>query len=121
MRNWSWHGETPLNIGSSIKRARIENVYDENEDTHLIDMINDAEDHFVDCPDNLTKILEEAEKPIYLGLNIMRLSFSVKMYNLKTRNGWKNNGLSQLLSLLGDVLPKDNNISNSIYKAKKML
>ena len=52
---------------------------DENEDDHLTDMINDAEDCFVGCPDELTKMLEEAKKPIYSGLNIITLSFLVRM------------------------------------------
>ena len=79
---------------------------DENEDDHFTDMINDVEDHFVDCPDELTKMLAEVEKPIYRGLYITKLSFLVRMYNLKAHNGWSANGFSQLLSLLGDVLPK---------------
>ena len=66
---------------------------DENEDDHLTDMINDAKDCFVDRPNELTKMLEKSEKPIYPGLNITKLSFLVRMYNLKTRNGWSDNEL----------------------------
>ena len=116
---WFWYGETPPSIGSSRKRAKIEKVCDENEDDHLIDMFNVDEDRFVDCPDELAKMLEEAEKSIYPGSNITKLSFLVRMYNLKARNGWSDNRISQLLSLLGDILLKDNNIPNSIYEAKK--
>ena len=60
---------------------------DEDEDDYLTDMMNDPEDHFIDRSDELTKILEEAEKPIYPGLNITKLSFLVRMYNLKAHNG----------------------------------
>ena len=93
---------------------------DENKDDHLTNMFNDAKDSFVDRPNELTKMLEEAEKPIYPGSNISKLSFLVRMY-LKARNGWGDNGFYQLLSLLGDVFPKDNNIPNSMFKAKKIL
>ena len=96
-------------LGSSRKRDRIEKVCDENEDGHLTNMINDVEDHFVDRTNELTKILEEVQKPIYPYLNITKLSFLVRVYNLKARNGWMDNGFSQSLSLLGDVLSKDNN------------
>ena len=41
------------------------------------------------------------------------------MYNLKARNGWSDIGFSKFLSLLGDVLPKDNNIP--MYEEKKIL
>ena len=72
---WFWYEKTPPSVGSSHKKARIEKVYDENEDYHLTDMINDAESHFVDHPNELTKILEEIEKPIYLSSNITNLPF----------------------------------------------
>ena len=55
---WLWHGESPPSIGSSCKRSRIQKMCDENEDDHLIDMFNDAEDRFVDRPDELTKMVE---------------------------------------------------------------
>ena len=61
---WLWHGETPFSIGSSRERARIEKVCDKNEDDYLTAMFNYAENHFVDHPDELTKMLEEEEKPI---------------------------------------------------------
>ena len=76
---WLWHRETPPSISSSRKRARIEKVCDENQDDHLTNMFNYAEDCFVDCPDELTKMLEEAEKPIYPDSNITKLSFLVRM------------------------------------------
>ena len=66
-------------------------------------------------------MLEEAKKPIYPGLNITKQSFLVRMYNLKACNGWSENGFSQLLSLLEDVLLKENNIRNSMNEAKNIL
>ena len=60
---------------------------DENEDDHLTDMCNDVEDCFVHRLEELTKMLEEAEKHIYPDSNITKLSFLVRMYNLKARNG----------------------------------
>ena len=84
-------------------------------------MINDVNDRFVDRPDELTKMFEEAEKLIYPNSNITKLSFLVRIYNLKARNGRRDNNFSQLLSLLGYILPKDNNIPNSMYETKKIL
>ena len=48
--------KTPPRIGSSHERVRIEKMCDENEDDSLTDMFNDAEDYFVDCPDELTNL-----------------------------------------------------------------
>ena len=70
---WLWHGETPPSIDSSRKRARIKKVCDANKDDHLTNIFHDAEDRFFDRPDQLTKMLEEAEKPIYSDSNITEL------------------------------------------------
>ena len=59
---------------------------DENKDDYLTGILNDAKDHFVDHLDELTKMLEEVEKPIYPGLNITKLFLLVRMYNLKVCN-----------------------------------
>ena len=62
---WIWHGKTLPSIGSSHKRVRIEKLCDENKDDQLTNLINDAKNCFIHCPDELTKILEEGEKSIY--------------------------------------------------------
>ena len=76
-----WFGETPLSKGSSRKRVRIEKVCDKNEDDHLTDMFNDAENYFVDHSDKLNKMLEDAEKSIYPSSNITKFSLLVRVYN----------------------------------------
>ena len=48
-----------------------------------------------------------------------KLSALVKLYNLKARYGWSDKGFSELLQLLGDMLPLNNEMSLSIYEAKK--
>ncbi|RVW24072.1 hypothetical protein CK203_091352 [Vitis vinifera] len=42
-----------------------------------------------------------------------------KLYNLKARYGWSDKGFSELLQLLGDMLPLNNEMSLSMYEAKK--
>ena len=57
----------------SSKKARSEKVCNENEDNHLIDIINDAENCFID----------------YLGVAKMLdliIPFSISIYNLKSES-----------------------------------
>ena len=111
-------------MGVSNKRAQIDKkkkVSNENEDDCFISMFNDVEDCFVDRPYELSKILEEVDKTIYLGSKITKLSFLIRLYNLKARNGWSDNKFSQLLSLLENILLEDNNIPKSVYEVKKTL
>ncbi|KAL6312439.1 hypothetical protein AAG906_004807 [Vitis piasezkii] len=48
-----------------------------------------------------------------------KLSALVKLYNLKARYGWSDKGFSELLQLLGDMLPLNNEMPLSMYEAKK--
>ena len=69
-----------------------------------------------------TKILNDAEKPLYPGCRkFTKLSALVKLYNLKARYGWSDKGFSELLGLLGEMLPLNNELPLSMYKAKKTL
>ena len=45
----------------------------------------------------------------------------VKLYNLKARYGWSDKGFSELLGLLGEMLLVNNELSLSMYEAKKTL
>ena len=66
------------------------------------------------------RLLEDAEKPLYLGcMKYTKLSALVKLYNLKAYYGWFDKGFSKLLQLLGDMLPLNNEMSLSMYEAKK--
>ena len=48
---------------------------DENEGDHLTNMFNDVKDHFIDRPNEVSKMLEEAAKTIYSSSNVTKLSF----------------------------------------------
>ena len=86
-KRWIWHGKSTINEYISRKRVRKEDVYSEYNDDHVVDMVNDAEETFVDHSKKLTKLLEDAEKPLYPSSKMTILSFLVRLYNLKDRNG----------------------------------
>ena len=83
-------------------------------------MVEVAQDDYKANPKLFERLLEDAEKPLYLDCkNFTKLSTLVKLYNLEGRYGWSNKSFSELLSLLGDMLPVNNELPLSMYEAKK--
>ena len=60
--------------------------------------------------------MKDAEKPLYLGCR--NFAF-IKLYNLKARFGWSDKSFLELLELLGNMLPINNELPLSMYEAKK--
>ena len=101
---------------------------DHNEETmvddDMVEMVNDAyqyynENPYVNCEngqvesmeekndiDQQLKLIEDAKAPLYLGCtSFTKLSATVKLYNLKVRNGWFDASFTQLLKLQREMIP----------------
>ncbi|CAA0820321.1 Unknown protein [Striga hermonthica] len=64
----------------------------------------------------------EANKPLYSGCkNFSRLTAVLKLINLKATHGWSDKSFTELLRLLQNMLPEDNELPDSNYEAKKVL
>jgi len=50
-----------------------------------------------------------------------RLSTVLRLFNIKTRNGWTNKSFTELLELFHQILPEGNTLPSSHYEAKKIL
>jgi hypothetical protein len=50
-----------------------------------------------------------------------KISAVFKLYNLKAKNRWSDKSFTSLLELLGEILPENNLIPDSTYRAKKLL
>jgi hypothetical protein len=50
-----------------------------------------------------------------------KISIIFKLYNLKIKNRWSDKSFTFLLKLLGDIFSENNELSDSTYKAKKLL
>ena len=119
-RVWYWHGEKGPSGGfSNVSQQRYDKCeYNDVADT--IDMVNAAQVNCMNDPQVFGRLLEDAEKPLYPGcMKYTKLSALVKLYNLKARYGWSDKGFSELLQLLGDMLPLNNEMPLSMYEAKK--
>jgi hypothetical protein len=67
----------------------------------------------------LKQFIEDSKKPLYPDCQkYPRLSGDVKLLQLKADHGWSNKSFKHLLDVLRDMLPKGNQIAESVYEAK---
>ena len=120
-KRWIWHGE--VSRDDTYVGPSNEPFFDmHDEDDRVVEMVRDAEDGFVGRHQTFEKLLEDAEIPLYDGCTkFTKLSALVRLFNLKAANGWSNKSFSDLLQLLGEMLPENNVLPTSMYEAKKNL
>ena len=64
----------------------------------------------------------DMEKSLYLVWEkFIRLSAVLRLFNLKTRDGWTDRSFTEFLELLQEMLPKCKTLLNRSYEAKKIL
>ena len=119
-RVWYRHGENGPSGGFSNVSQQHYDKCKYNDVVDTIDMVNVSQVNCMNDPQVFGRLLEDAEKPLYLGcMKYTKLSALVKLYNLKARYGWSDKGFSKLLQVLEDMLPLNNEMSLPMYEAKK--
>ncbi|GKD95114.1 hypothetical protein Tco_1374951, partial [Tanacetum coccineum] len=109
----------------SILLLIIHEENDSNDDNHpdnLDEMLHDAEIN-VDEKNvkKLQQLFVEAEKALYNGCKkFTKLSFVLKLLDLKAKNNWSDKSFTTLLELLHEAFPEDNELPVSTYQAKKL-
>ena len=107
---WYWHGEAALS-GPSIAMEKCYKRVQFNDIDNIINMVQDPENDYRDDPKMFERILEDAKKPLLPGCtNFTKLSALVKLFNLKARYGWSNKSFLELLKMVEDVLPLNNEL-----------
>ncbi|XP_073152024.1 uncharacterized protein [Henckelia pumila] len=87
-----------------------------------IDIVHGVYDSYAENPDQFTKLLEDAEKPLYPRCTkFTKLSAIVKLFNFKAKYSWSDKSFTDLLLLFGEMLPGENELPLSLYDAKKSL
>ncbi|XP_024043026.1 uncharacterized protein LOC112099786 [Citrus clementina] len=120
--NWFWHGEEIHKSSSPQRENHFQQQNIEFDNGNELKMVNDAYKGCCGDPKAFKELLEQAEKPLYLGCTkFTKLSFLVKLFNVKGRFGWSDSSVSALLSVLADAFPKTNEIPTSMYEAKKTM
>jgi hypothetical protein len=123
-KKWVWHGEISDGIQRpSASTSRNEYLSKASED-QLGEMIHGAEEDSEDPKRyaKFVKVLEDSEKPMRKGSKFTKLSFLVRIFNLKTRNGVSNKGFSDILDFMGEAfLEYRDNILKTAYESKRIL
>jgi hypothetical protein len=122
---WSWHGELLQErdmVDSDHSEDDDDNSYDSGPD-NLDDMLHYLEG---DIDDNnhakFQELFVHAEKPLYAGCKKhTRLSEVLRLFDVKVANGWSDKGFTYLLEAMNELLPEDNELPVSVYKAKKLI
>jgi predicted nucleic acid-binding Zn-ribbon protein len=88
-------------------------------------MLRDVEFQRVYTPSELARLkqfIEDSKKPLYPDCQkYSHLSGDLKLMHLKADHGWSNKSFKHLLDVLRDMLPKGNQIEESIYEVKKII
>jgi hypothetical protein len=73
--------------------------------------------------DKFSQIMKDYKTPLFSGCKKEhnRLHVVVTLVQMKASNGWSNKGFNELLQFLKDLLPKDNMLPRSMYRAKKII
>ncbi|CAM8954575.1 unnamed protein product [Rhodiola kirilowii] len=119
---WYMHGEVePQNVQPQpVESLPMDN--DDWEEDNIIDMVNNVAEDFVARPQVLESLRNDSELPLYEGCSkYTRLSATLKIFNLKAKNGWSDVSFTELLTLVKDMLPEDNTLPNCCYEAKKVM
>ncbi|KAK9268450.1 hypothetical protein L1049_000201 [Liquidambar formosana] len=142
---WTFHGEDRFTESSNDNVEGIDNETNEErcDDARAYEMINnmirgenlgsttiDGDDdlHRPDREEpneNASKffrLLRDTEQKLYPGCKkLTKLSFVVRLFQLKCLYGWSNKSVDGLLELFRLALPDDHVVPNSLYEAKKMI
>jgi Transposase family tnp2/Transposase-associated domain len=98
-----------------------ENI-DNVESEQLDEIMNDIAADFVDIPEIFKNLGNDSNVPLFPGCTkFTKISAVFKLYNLKAKNGWSDKSFTSLLELLREMLPENNLIPDSTYRAKKLL
>ncbi|XP_024200640.1 uncharacterized protein LOC112203982 [Rosa chinensis] len=80
------------------------------------------DEEFSEDSNEFLRFVEDGDKPLYPGCTrFTKLNGLVKTYNLKAKHGLSDACYSDMLILIGILLPEGNEVPGSFYEAKKTL
>ncbi|KAJ9536255.1 hypothetical protein OSB04_un000555 [Centaurea solstitialis] len=124
---WIRHGEDFDNCNYTFDQdlnEKNDNFEPDNDSRDNLDgMLHDVEDDIADKDyDKFEQLFIDSEKPLYDGCSkFTKLSAVLKLFNLKANNGWSDKSFTNLLEILHEMLPEDNELPVSLYQAKKLM
>jgi hypothetical protein len=135
---WTFHGEVlPRAVEPGTSSNVVQNPYAEMVEHALrpvIDDIMEARLNPDDIPDeeitseapnptvaSFFEMLRNAEQPLYEGSKVCLLEAAARLLTLKCEHNLSLKCVNGIASLIGDIIPKDNNMSRTFYDIKKTL
>lgn len=89
--------------------------------SNVEDMIHDASKQYYQNSKGLRGILEDGTRPWYLGTKYSNLLGLMKLYYVKGKHGWSDQGFTTLLEVFFDMFLENNNVPKSMYVFKKIM
>ncbi|XP_024178504.1 uncharacterized protein LOC112184476 [Rosa chinensis] len=121
-KHWRWHGE-PTTSAMNDSRVESETVdwepgiwkndwgFGESEDEQISEDSNE-----------FLKYVEDGDQPLYPGYTkTTKLNGLIQTFNLKAKHGMTDACYSDMLIMIGGLLPEGNQVPLSLYEAKKTL
>lgn len=137
-KKWIHHGE--LDLSSDDETNLSEDSSLANDDVPIYEMLHDIyhgvpsnSDEFNDTTESpneepnteakrFYKLMKDAENRLYPSCEkYSKLSFIVRLFQMKCMHGWSNTSFDSLLKLISDALPKENVLPDSIYEVQKII
>ncbi|XP_060213848.1 uncharacterized protein LOC132641015 [Lycium barbarum] len=135
---WIFHGESDSSSDDEINSGADSDLG--NDDASTFEMLHDMYRGFPsnnyeydetnesrnEEPNTEAKsfysLLKDAKQKLYPDCQkFSKLSFVMRLFQMKCLHGWSNTSFDSLLKLLGDVFPKENVLPNSIYEVQKII
>ncbi|XP_074345070.1 uncharacterized protein LOC141684126 [Apium graveolens] len=118
--HWIWNGEAN-SVESSLPDESDSSVFLNQAYTGMGEADENDDDFSSDSSDFVNHVKGE-HAPLYPGCeNYTKMKALVKLFNLKVKHGMSDSCFSDVLLLIGDLLPEGNNIPSSFSEAKKTL
>ncbi|XP_071699952.1 uncharacterized protein [Rutidosis leptorrhynchoides] len=133
---WSWHGELLVDSNPIVgeyndddhdaTNVAVDEKFESDSDGYidnLEDMLHDVDGNIDENNyDKFQQMFVDSEKILYSGCTkFTKLSAVLRLLNLKTNNGWSDKSFTELLKLLHEMLPDDNELPVSLYQAMKIM
>ncbi|KAM6567351.1 hypothetical protein CsatA_026479 [Cannabis sativa] len=119
--NWYYHGEHLPNDPYPLGKRGVDDIEGNDLDDYPLDLLNEAQEEFLNDPEKFDNFLSDADKPLFDGCKKLRLPTMVKFYNIKAENGVSDKCFTQFLAAFKDILPFANCFPESTYEVKKTL
>jgi hypothetical protein len=123
--NYNVHNHGDEMDGENAELPADEGGYDSEESDGLDQMLRDGETAYSDERqyEKFKSMVQDSKTPLYPGCKEehSKLHVVLSLLQLKSTNGWSDKSFTELLQLIGDLLPAGHVLTETTYRAKKVV